>query len=151
MFAERSLRRPNFLDGAAIPLADGGLWTVPLPGASGQHDRPHPMAAEFMEALGPHYLDALEAVRDAEDRTEVLRAELALAICLLRHNYDLDPPTLSRLLTFANRDALRRMQHAMAAVASAHLRAFRPRREQPRKAFVGWFLRSAPLGAYSPG
>lgn len=60
----------------------------------------------------------LAAVFEAEDAAERLRAELALAIGLLRTNYDLAPADYARLLSFPPDDpagaAFRQAIHELA-------------------------------------
>src|SRR5688572_24493754 len=66
MLDEPTRRRPDFLPGGPIRLADGQDWTFPAPGE----------AADF----GPDYAALVAAIDEAEDPAERLRAELALAI-----------------------------------------------------------------------
>ena len=150
MLDEKSLRRPDFVEGIALRLADGGFWTVPMPPQGLSTSKPLPVArARMLESFGSRYLALLDAVRDAEDDTEVLRFELALAICLLRQNYQLDPSTLASLLSFSHKDDLTRMQRTMSEVASAHLRAVPPSEAQPQRASEGRFFRSSSASVFS--
>ena len=143
MLDEKSLRRPDFIEGAALRLADGSFWTVPMPPGRTTSKSPSSNPTRTLESFGPQYLALLDAMRDAEDGAEVLRFELALAICLLRQNYQLDPSTLGNLLSFSNTDDLTRMQRTMSEVASAHLRALRPPAERTHRASEGRFVRSS--------
>lgn len=146
MLDERSRRRSDFLEGAALRLADGGFWTVPTPGDHANRGRP---AAAALESLGPRYHAALEAIREAEDDSERLRAELVLAIILLRRNYDLDSAALQAILSFDDGESLTRMQRAMTDIASAHLRAFRAQRRSVRDSAVARLTRFWPIRALS--
>jgi hypothetical protein len=86
------------------------------------------------------------AVRETEDEAERLGAELALAILLLAHNYELAPADYFTLLSFAPGDpALAAMQGAFRAVASAHVQRLEARRQagdsasisaEPRPLFI---------------
>ncbi|WP_169979043.1 hypothetical protein [Tautonia rosea] len=150
MLDEKSLRRPDFMEGIALRLADGGFWTVPMPPQGLSTSKPLTAArGRTLESFGPRYLALLNAVRDAEDDTEVLRFELALAICLLRQNYQLDPSTLASLLSFTHKDDLTRMQRSMSEVASAHLRAVPPPEEQPHRASEGRVFQSSRARVFS--
>jgi hypothetical protein len=113
MFDEVALRRPDFRPGPPVRLADGGWWTFPaLP------ERAETGVVDF----GPDYAAAVVAIGEAEDEAERLRAELALAICLLTRNYDLAPDALCALLDCRPGDrALAAMQEAFRRVAQGHL------------------------------
>lgn len=149
MFDEKLLRRPDFLEGVALRLADGGFWTVPMPFGSDSEDQRELATTRLLAVNSPRYIELLKALRDAEDHSEVLRIELALAICLLRHNYNLNPSILGTLLSFHDRESLARMQRAMSEVASAHLRAFRPAPERLRGTSESHLLRPPAVRAYS--
>src|SRR5437868_6310544 len=82
---EPAARRPGFVDGRRVTLADGRNWALP--------PRDPSRADPECDAL-------LSALLDAEDRPESLRAGLALLIFLLDRNYSLGPADLSALLTF---------------------------------------------------
>src|SRR5690242_4889167 len=87
--AEAERRRPGFLGGLPIPLADGQDWAFAGPreaAAAGPADR----AA---------VADLLRGIDEADDHADHLRGELALAIHLLGLNYDLSPADYARLLT----------------------------------------------------
>src|SRR4051794_16859975 len=85
MVDEQSLRRPTFVDGKRITLANGQAWSLP----------DHPPYKDDAEHLG-----VLRAVCDAEDDADRLRAELALTIFLLSKNYDLLPNDYRAILEF---------------------------------------------------
>lgn len=109
---EQELRRLEFRSGRRIRLADGQWWTFPGPDAWCGSDR---------GAL-------LRGVLEAEDDFERLRAELALAIRLLRLNYELEPADYGRLLSFApNHPDRIPVQQAFHELAIDHVRAFRGR------------------------
>ncbi|MBX6311450.1 MAG: hypothetical protein IRY99_00775, partial [Isosphaeraceae bacterium] len=70
----------------------------------------------------------VQAVLEAEDEVELLRAELALAIFLLGWNYDLSPEAYGTLLDCSpGHPALSAMQRAFHKVALAHARAWQAR------------------------
>lgn len=105
-------RRLGFRAGSSIHLADGQAWTVPQPDQMVEPNRPY-------EAL-------LLAVATADDRRELLRAELALGIHLITLNYDLAPLILGALLDFPVGDpALAELQSELHDVAIEHVRAQR--------------------------
>lgn len=122
MVDERSLRRPTFSGGVPIRFGDGQFWVVPMPECAGD---PTEEASEDSR-FGPGYLDLLRAIMEAEDLTECRRGELALAIRLLRSNYELDPPLYEMLLSFNSHEERVRMRRAMTDVVTAHLRAAFP-------------------------
>jgi hypothetical protein len=148
MIDEKSLRRAEFLDGQPIRLADGTFWTLPMPPAV---DTPENIGEgpPVCDVFGPRYSAILDAIREAEDDAEVLRAELTLAIFLLRRNYDLDRIGLRSLLHFDNPEELAQMQRTMSVVASAHLRSFHSRRRPLEGGVERRWGRSALIRAFS--
>jgi hypothetical protein len=88
---EASCRRSGFRAGGRIRLADGRTWTLPAPATPAEPNSP---------PFGAEYADLIEAIMDAEDGSQQRRAELALAIFLLGHNYALSPADFTRLLGF---------------------------------------------------
>src|SRR5437773_1040820 len=86
---ELSSRRSSFRPGSPIRLADGQTWTLPAP----------PKAKEWMAApFDAEYTGLIQAIMEAEDASEQRLAELAFAIFLLGHNYQLSPADYERLL-----------------------------------------------------
>jgi hypothetical protein len=100
---ERALRRPVFVEGTSVALADGQSWSLP----ERRWDRDD-----------PEYDAMLKLVRESEDMAERLRAELALTIFLLSRNYELSPEHYRAILGFESGDpalaTLQRDVHAMA-------------------------------------
>jgi hypothetical protein len=127
MLDESALRRPAFLDGADVRLADGGIWTFPLP----PKDRGSVSSKEEYEArcealFGNGYVSTLRYVIESEDGLERLKAELALGILLLDRNYKLDSVAFRLLLEFPPRDpALGVVQNALHEIAGRHVDDFR--------------------------
>jgi len=79
----------RFTEGATVRLADGNDWVLPAREPYG-HD---------------HEYDALlDVAARAEDRSEFMRAGLALTICLLHRHYALTPERIEGLLLFAPGD-----------------------------------------------
>jgi hypothetical protein len=114
MLDERALRRQDFLHGTPIRLADGQWWSFPAP-------------TEAIGAGHPDYDDTVAMIPEAEDEVERVRAELALAICLLERNYDLPPGGLLALLCYApDNPALAEVQRAFRRVAHEHVIQPRP-------------------------
>lgn len=110
MVDERAARRSTFADGTGVRMANGQVWVLP---------------GRLADADDPEYDACLLAVVEAEDRTELLRAELALTILLLSRNYHLKPGDFQDLLGFAPDDpALGEMQDAVHEVAIEHAQRF---------------------------
>jgi hypothetical protein len=121
MLDERSLRRPWFQDGAWVRLADGNLWSLPLSGSLRENQGE-------LAAAGPTLTGLIEAVFESEDRAELRRMELALAIHLLGCNYQLGPTEYQSLLDFPpNSPLLLAAQEAFHAVALDHAACLLPR------------------------
>jgi hypothetical protein len=115
MHFERSARKPGFVEGVAVRLSDGGVWSLPLR----DPDRPE-----------PEYDTLLAVVCEAENRTEGLRAELALTIHLLDRNYDLSGDELAALLSFPPGDPdLAELQDEVHGLVLESLRRLRQARE----------------------
>jgi hypothetical protein len=111
---ERQARRPTFLGGKPIRLADGRTWQFPGPEAG------------HREAFGSSYGPLIAALCQAEDEPERLRAEMALAICLLTTNYDLGPDDLCSVLELPPGDpGLAEMQRGFRELAADHALAAR--------------------------
>jgi hypothetical protein len=88
MCVEVELRRPEFLGGIPVHLADGGEWAFP-----GPRELVHDGAVS-----DPRLARLLVAVFGAEDEAERGGIELALAIHLLALNYRLGPEDYDLLL-----------------------------------------------------
>ena len=110
----------------SIELADGQSWVFPV-----ATDESEPAGNPLTR--DPEVLDLLDAIREAEDRAEMLRAELALAIHLLDRNYLLDARELLSLLDFdpvgPSQTAAQRAFHELAQRAFRLVHA--TRRERP--------------------
>jgi hypothetical protein len=108
MIDERSVRRPTFMEGTRIRLADAQEWSFP----------DHPPYKD-----DPRHIALLRALGEAEDRCDRLRTELALTIHLLTRNYDLTSADYRDLLEFEPGDpALGEMQRAIGKLADAQYR-----------------------------
>jgi len=121
MLDERSLRRPSFQDGAWVRLADGNLWSFPLPGSVCENRGASADAGQTLPGL-------VAAVCESEDRAELRRMELALAIHLLGRNYQLGPSEYQHLLDFPpDSPMLGAVQEAFHAVFLDHAACLPPR------------------------
>lgn len=128
---EKALRRPEFSeDSVPIRLCDGQEWYFPVP--PGEF---FPVTLDGDMAcgggLGPEYDRKLEALGDVSrrlaeagdgvaevDYAAFNKALMALAIDLLRRNYDLDIGQVGTLLRYRPRDpATQEMWQAIARVA----------------------------------
>jgi hypothetical protein len=137
MLDELALRRPDFLGGIPIRLADGQTWMFPVPVRPNADPVGSLAETESVIALfGPEYLHTLRAVMEAQDEAERMMAELALAIDLLSRNYRLSPEMFRELLEGPQVDAdIRHMKNAFHSMATTHLRAaFDLDRDEPRPA-----------------
>jgi hypothetical protein len=116
MLDEPARRHPGFRDGTAVRLADGQEWVFP-----------DPLPLTEAGTLGPDYSEILKALAEVqgEEPDEILRAELALGICLLSHNYTLASDDFLEVLgRKPGEPALRSVYDGLHAVAQAHLRAY---------------------------
>lgn len=115
---EASLRRRDFRPGRAIRLADGQEWIFPGPRCS------PPGALDFEAAADAATVTAVFEAFEPADRR---RAELALAIRLLGHNYRLGPGDYRALLTYDRNDpALTATQNAFHELALEYARRLWP-------------------------
>jgi hypothetical protein len=123
---ERARRKPGFHPGIDVRLADGQVWSLPVPIEQLDQDA-HGRARTKLAWNDPTYASIIGAVTDAEDPGELFRAELALAIHLLDWNYILDPDDFEELLDdrgdFRQRQELRSTLHTLAL---AHTRTVNP-------------------------
>ena len=101
MLNENSCRRSSFQNGTGIRLADGNIWIIPAANTLNEAVGPLDMAHETLPCL-------VDAVWESEDRSELLRAELALMIHLLGRNYQLGPGEYRSLLEIPGRRSRRR-------------------------------------------
>jgi hypothetical protein len=114
---EFSSRQSSFRQGKPIQLADGQTWILPAP----------PKGAErtAAESFGTDYEGIIQAILEAEDKSEQCRAELALAILLLGRNYRLSPADYEQLLcSTAQSPDSRDWQLVFHHFAQDHLDAF---------------------------
>ena len=113
MHDEPTARRPGFTQGTVVTLADSGEWALPAPVAATH--------------VGLEFENLLRWVAGAEDRADLLRAELALTIFWLTSNYDLPPDQLNALLSFEAGDPrLQRLQETVHGLAVDALRSLAP-------------------------
>ena len=116
MLDEHTARRPEFLEGRWVRLADGRSWSLP--------DR---VPTDDGDAVA-----LLDGIGQSEDQNERLFGELALTIFLLARNYQLRPSDLQTLLRFDPSDpALRGLQHDVHALVVASMETV-PGRERLR-------------------
>src|SRR5262249_50744368 len=96
---ETTRRRPAFVEGTWVRLADGQNWSLP------------PLPAWGSDA---EYDGIIQALIESEDQNEVLRCELATIILLLSRNYDLSPREFEEILDFGtNREGLATAQRVV--------------------------------------
>lgn len=120
MRAESECRRPEFQGGIPVTLADGNEWLLPRPRlyVYPKFVDGKPQLARGCE-WGPDYLALLDAAREARNGDDFLLAQFALAIDLLRRNYDLSDDELAELLrTETDGEASQQMWEEVSAVAA---------------------------------
>ena len=105
MTSEATVRLPTFRGGTRLRMADDQEWSFadpPPPGVDAEYDALY------------------QALREAEDRAEVLRIELAISILLLARNYALSPADYRQILSFDDDSArLKEFQLAVAEIIRA--------------------------------
>ena len=108
-------RRPSFRDGVRIRLADGEMWVFPAP--------PKPVESKSV-LFGTEYMGLIQAIMEAEERSEQCLAELAFAIYLLKCNYSLTSADFEYLLGFSPESSESAdSQVAFHLIAQEHLHA----------------------------
>jgi hypothetical protein len=119
MLNVETLRRSGFRSGPSILLADGQEWIFPMPALPGVEGADSTLDRDTRAIL--------QAIREAEDRNDLLRAELSLAILLLSKNYRLEPEQYQELLCFdRSSPTLASAQEAFHRLAMAYLRRLDP-------------------------
>jgi hypothetical protein len=98
---EKSLRKPGFVEGCKVRLADGQERTLPKPKL---RFKPKIIDGRFEISGGPSFgpefddkLDILFGITDA-DPSERLRTKFELAVKLLAANYELEPDNFAELV-----------------------------------------------------
>ncbi len=137
---EAALRRPEWVEGVAIRLADGAEWHFPKP-----LFELFPVVAEngSVELGGKPTFDAgyddlLESYLASVDPLDRVKALFALAVDLLKRNYTLAPADYQRLLRFHGPNTTHQATWAqIASVATG---------SSPKPSPVGDAPTSAPTG-----
>jgi hypothetical protein len=118
---EKTMRRSEFVPGVSILLADDHLWVFPSPDAK-RFAQVQPLGAHSEQ---PDYQAIIRGMIEAEDISELLRAELAFAIYLLGQNYDLSPLAYQELFLFGSDDPrLETMRQSIRHLAQSHISVF---------------------------
>jgi hypothetical protein len=118
MMNEENSRRPNYVLGYEIRLADGQFWHFPPAPVCPNTDL-DPLASRGPD---PEYLALLRAILSSEDSADRRRSELGLAIYLLSRNYNLGTEEMCRVFEFPpDRAGLEAARAALCALASPHL------------------------------
>lgn len=99
---EARSRRPDFLGGPAVRLADGQEWSFPKPMV---RIRPRVEGGKVVAVAGSFtfggdYDRKIEAYHSAADGSEQSVALMGMAVDLLTRNYDLGDDDLADLFTF---------------------------------------------------
>ena len=102
---ERSLRRPDFMEGVPIRFGDGQDWSIPRPSVRFAPTAPGPDGAIGVAVLHCYEQDSMiratvKAVEESATGAARLQHLFALAAALLRVNYDLTHGDLETLLGF---------------------------------------------------
>jgi hypothetical protein len=105
---EKSLRKPGFVEGIKVKLADGQEWMLPKPKL---RFKPKIIDGRVEISGGPSFgpefedkLDVLFGVTDA-DPSERLRVKFEVAVRLLAANYNLEPDDFAELIVLEPGDA----------------------------------------------
>jgi hypothetical protein len=105
---EKSLRKPGFVEGIKVKLADGQEWMLPKPKL---RFKPKIIDGRVEIGGGPSFglefedkLDILFGVTDA-DPSERLRVKFEVAVRLLAANYNLEPDDFAELIVLEPGDA----------------------------------------------
>jgi hypothetical protein len=133
---EHARRRPTFRPGLDLRLADGQVWSLPLPGPAGEGETAAERGGSGATWDDPRYRAIVRAGLEAEDEGDQFRAEMSLAIHLLHWNYNLDADDFEDLLD--DHGEIRRrndLSHAFHALGLAHFSPFAlPARGTPGRA-----------------
>jgi hypothetical protein len=123
---ERARRRPKFCSGIDLQLADGQVWSLPVPGEPiGEVEATGGDGGSKVTWEDRRYGSIIRAIVEAEDEGDLFRAELALAIHLLNWNYALDPDDFEDILDDHGEGRRRAdLSNALNRLAMAHLRPF---------------------------
>lgn len=101
MLDEQALRRPDFIEGEPVVLADGQAWQLRRPVV---RFRPAENDTGFEVCLSlagsDSYGTLYQAYEDIEAGPQLIRAQLAMGRALLLANYDLAPDQVASLLQF---------------------------------------------------
>jgi hypothetical protein len=128
MLDEKALRRPGFSEGTPVTMADGQVWTLPKP-----RFRFKPKIVDGRVEIGggatfgPESDGDLEILYGVVDvgAEEFLRVKMAMAVRLLRANYELTDDDLGDLLVLepgdaASDDRWTAISDAVAGIAPKH-------------------------------
>jgi hypothetical protein len=101
MLDEKALRKPTFVEGNKVKMADGQEWWLPKPRI---RFKPRLVDGQVEIGGGPSFgpelddkVDILFSVSNA-DPAERLRVKFELAVRLLAANYDLKPDDFAKLI-----------------------------------------------------
>jgi hypothetical protein len=122
---EHARRRPTFCPGLDLRLADGQVWSLPLPGPIGEGEAAPEQGCSEPTWDNPRYKAIVRAGLEAEDEGDLFRVEMALAIHLLHWNYNLDADDFEDLLDDHGEIRCRNdLSHAFHSLAQAHFSPF---------------------------
>lgn len=118
---EAALRRPDWLGGVPVTLADGQEWTLPRAATYFEPDADDDAEVRQRWNLGEEYGALVQRLAEAQRPSDHVRAEIALARWLLTRNYALNRAQLVTLLRFgygaSADDGPRRLREEVMAVA----------------------------------
>ena len=128
---EKSVRKPGFVEGSKVTLADGQEWMFPKPKL---RFKPTIIDGRVEIGGGPSFgpefddkLDILFGVTDS-DPSERLRIKFELAVKLLAANYDLQPDDFAELIVLepgdpASDERWEQLSNALMGIAPKRLPA----------------------------
>lgn len=100
MLDEKALRRPDFIDGFPVTLADGQVWYLPPVRLRCVPDDGPDGFRLVPTGMGPEYVALVARAMEAKAGADIIRTELGLSRLLLLRNYALDGDQVAELIQF---------------------------------------------------
>jgi hypothetical protein len=115
---ESDCRRPDFVEGRPVALADGQEWVLPIPRVK-VVPASNPDGIRLASDLGPEYDAILDRLVEAKSDWQWLAAHVAAARFLLLRNYQLAEADIEGLVQFDYGDSLHdELRRAVEAAAT---------------------------------
>jgi hypothetical protein len=126
---EKALRKPGFVEGESVVLADGQAWHIPRPTVWFVPSDSGP-GFEVRPDFGPEYQELIDDLISAPVGFAAISAELAIARFLLLRNYDLTLPQVQSLIRFRYAPG-QDEDEAKAAIIAVAMGGIAPKRTDP--------------------